>query len=829
LAFSQRHQWDISYELIRGYFLTPAIEQNPMLTAVFLVSVSTLAFEILLARVFSVSQWNHLSFLVISIALFGFAASGTVFSIAAPAVARWRGVHWSRLVVLFSASMLAALTGLTRIPLDYHRLSLEPVQAAYLLAAYLLLALPFLFSGGLVAAAYMAQPQRTGAIYFTAMAGSALGVLLPVPLLSAGSAPDLIVIAALVPLAAPGVIFTDYWRRRPLHDRSAVLAVSAAGLLVLAAAAWLLTPGARQVRDPQPSEFKFLSQIQSFPGTRVVATSTDIRGRVERVESPHLRFAPGLSLRHTEPPPHAAAVLTDGDRPVFLYDRGSDSAASFARNTLSYAGYELHGSPGSVLILLAGGGLAVPCALASGAGRIRILHANPHVADQIRTHYGLPVTAGNPRSYIAQSAERFDVVHVESWGATMPGADALDQDHLLTIEAFSEYLRRLAPGGVLIVSRRLLLPPADSLRLWAAARKALGREGSAHPERCIFILRGWDTYTLLVFREAPADLIPLQEIARRGNFDVVYAHGVDEALNNRYNVFDAPYHFREHLRLESALNASAAEDYFRDYVLDVAPQTDRQPFPGHFLKWRRLPDLYRMLGSRLHAFGLSGEVMVAVALTEAALICALLLLPPLRVISRKKEKISLPGTLFFLGIGAGFMLAELFFVYLGTFFLGDPVVSLTLTLAGTLVSSGLGGLWAGRRTPALLPASLAAAALALGLAAASLMLFSSELLALPALARGSLLLLAVMLPGFVMGMPFPLGMRHLAQSPPAKSYAWAANGCASVLASILSAQIAISAGFAWVLAAAVLSYGVAFLAVLKTRLTNGSVMNTVSS
>jgi succinate dehydrogenase hydrophobic anchor subunit len=152
-----------------------------MLTAVFLVSGSTLAFEVLLARVFSVSQWNHLSFLVISIALFGFAASGTFFSIAAPVVARWRSGHWSLLVALFSASMLAAVTGLRQIPLDYHRLSLEPVQAAYLLAAYLLLALPFFFSGGLVAAAYMAQPRRSGVIYFTSMAGSAV-VLMPVPL-----------------------------------------------------------------------------------------------------------------------------------------------------------------------------------------------------------------------------------------------------------------------------------------------------------------------------------------------------------------------------------------------------------------------------------------------------------------------------------------------------------------------------------------------------------------------------------------------------------------------------------------------------------------------
>jgi hypothetical protein len=810
--------------------MTPADRQIPILAALFLVSASTLAFEVLLARVFSVSQWNHLSFLVISIALFGFAASGTFFSIAAPAVERWRAGHWSLLVVLFSASMPAALVGLAQIPLDYHRLSLEPVQAAYLLAAYLLLALPFFFSGGLVAAAYMAQPGRSGLIYFASMAGSALGVLLPVPLLPFFSESVLIVIAALGPLAAPAIILTaDRRSREPgRHGRSAARAAGVAGALTLVACLWLLTPGAERVRGLEPSEFKFLSQVRSFPDTRITATSSDIRGRVDRVESPHLRFAPGLSLTHTEALPPATAVLTDGDRPVFLYDRHPAAKLLFARDTLSYAGYELVGRPAGVLILLSGGGLAVPCALASGAGRIRVLHPNPVVADLIGSHYSLPVTAGNPRSYLAHSAERFDIVHLESWGGAMAGADALDQDHLLTIEAFGEYLRRLAMGGVLIVSRRLRLPPADSLRLWAAAREALARAGASEPERCIVILRSWDTYTLMVFREPPADTLPLQEIARRGNFDVVYAQGAAESLSNRYNVFDAPYHFREHQRLESALHAAAAAGYFSDYVLEVAPQSDRQPFPGHLLKWTRLPDLYRMLGSRLHAFGGSGEVVVAVALAEAALASALLLLAPLRMISRRKEKVSFHGTLFFLGIGAGFMLAELLFVYLGTFFMGDPVVSLTLTLAATLVASGLGGLWAGRRNPTRLRASLAAAPLVLSLTAGGLMAFSPHVLALPAPVRGIVLLLAVALPGFLMGMPFPLGMRHLAQSPPAKSYAWAANGCAAVLASILSAQIAISAGFAWLLAAAAIAYGVAFLALHNAPLTIGIGKHTVS-
>ena len=51
-----------------------------LLVSVFFVSLSTLAFEVLLTRVFSIGQWNHLSFLVISIALFGFGFVGEMLA-----------------------------------------------------------------------------------------------------------------------------------------------------------------------------------------------------------------------------------------------------------------------------------------------------------------------------------------------------------------------------------------------------------------------------------------------------------------------------------------------------------------------------------------------------------------------------------------------------------------------------------------------------------------------------------------------------------------------------------------------------------------------------
>ena len=298
-----------------------------MLIAVFLVSASTIAVEILLTRVFAVTQWNHLSFLVISIALFGFAASGTFFSIVRPAIEKWRRPHWSLMAVFYSASLLAVVVGLNRIPLDYHRLTLEPVQAAYLLAVYLLLALPFFFSGGLTAAAYTAEPGRSGLIYFTSMAGSAVGVLLPVALLPICNESALITAVALAPLMAPVIMLTTDELTRRHGDaesgRAASLAAAAAGSLTLMAGLWLLTPAAEEIRGLRPSEFKFISQVRSFPDTRVATVAADIRGRVERVASPHLRFAPGLSLKHTEPLPPAKVVLTDGDRPLYLYDRSA--------------------------------------------------------------------------------------------------------------------------------------------------------------------------------------------------------------------------------------------------------------------------------------------------------------------------------------------------------------------------------------------------------------------------------------------------------------------------------------------------------------------------
>jgi len=146
--------------------------------AVFLVSCSALAVEVLLARIFSISQWNHLSFMVISIALFGYAASGSAVSILKLRKRAWvRSLagadKLSILLLVYSASTAGAIIALNLIPLDYFRLSLEWMQVLYLMIAYLLLALPFFLSGGLMAIAFAEFSHTSGYLYGASMSGSA--------------------------------------------------------------------------------------------------------------------------------------------------------------------------------------------------------------------------------------------------------------------------------------------------------------------------------------------------------------------------------------------------------------------------------------------------------------------------------------------------------------------------------------------------------------------------------------------------------------------------------------------------------------------------------
>ena len=800
-----------------------------ILPAVFSVSLTSLCYEVLLTRFFSFSQWNHLSFMVISIVLFGFGASGSVLSLVERGRPGWSATilqapEFALFPVFCSLTISGSFVLVKNIPLDYFRMPLDWLQGLYLLLTFLILLVPFFCAGTVISLAFAGMSLRSGWIYFASMLGSAVGALLPAGLLPLLGEGRIVFCCALMLLLVPFLQLLVF-RRPDVKVRSGgsrgyrwILA-AASLLFLLTGAPLLYREGA--FLEIQPSAYKLLPQVLQFPDTSLVSRSNTIRGRLDRLESPYIRFAPGLSLKYPGALPPATFLVQDADALSVLYDLEDDRAAAFSRFLHCYAGYQLRAGEdatlrdaeraNSVLILQAGGGLSLPCAVSAAAGDITLLVEHPEAAALYRERFsqagGSPppfirVVAGNLRRSVAADPRLYDRIQVEAWGPSVPGMASLDQEHLLTVEAFAEYLLHLKPEGILILSRKLLLPPSDMLKTFAAAYTGLQSIGVESPAGHMLLIRGWDSYTLLCSPTAfdGNALTDLREFCRRRNFDPVFFEGIEPAEANRFNSFTEAFHFREIQRLYRALRENREAAYFRDYYLNIAPARDDRPFHSRFTRLWKLGIAFRSTGSRLYSLFLSGETIVLVVLAIAVMLGLLVLLLP-RLLAGRRGSVREGGSLgsagallYFLAAGAGFMFVEMAFLQGYTFVFGNPVIAFTVVLAELLVLSGIGGAISARWNRRCLPVILIAALICATLLFALFGRLEQQLLRSCALtqALGTFGLLAPI--ALLLGVPFPVGLRLLITSPRLRAYGWGANGVASVAASILAIPLAMTWG-----------------------------------
>jgi hypothetical protein len=757
--------------------------------------------------------------MVISIALFGFAAAGTFLNIMDTHKKDWE----QRLsasgpvkifILLYSVTAIGSFIVLNRIPLDYFRLPLEPVQIFYVLTAYLVLALPFFFAGLVISLAYAFIPEKTGFVYFASMAGSACGAILPVPFLPLLGEGKFIILAALIPLI---IIPFEKTPAKKIHMTTKTISfgkrftLQVFGLFIVIIAGLLVSMGDGIGIKVIPSTYKDLSRVLKFPDTRIFETVTGLRGRFDSVQSPYIRFAPGLSLKFKGTLPEQLAIFKDGDTPFFIYKPHPQKDVWFSKFTLPYAGYMLARNPEHILLIQDGGGSAIPCAMASGAPNITVVEQNPQIAHMVLKNYNIPVVNQNPKAFLARSDTHYDIIHIENWGSSLPGSDALTQGYLFTTESFSEYLNHLTENGILIMARKLLLPPADSVRLWAEAYESLRSLEFKNPEQHIAVLRNWSTFTLIVSVKPFSNTALLKDFARNMNFDLVFLPGITKEMVNRFNIFDAPYYFFELNRLAEAYRSETEKAYFETYSLDVAPQSDSRPFPGRFLKWAKLKALYKTTGSRFYSLFMSGELVVCVVFLQALVIAIFLLILPVFTLKKQDKKPNISQMFYFLAVGAGFMFVELFFIKKYILIFGDPVISFTVVLTGILIFSGWGGYCSQKIGPGGLRNVLLALIAVLILVFLGLDPMIRAILGCCKILQYALAILLLIPPCFLVGLPFPLGMRYLLNRPAHRAHAWTANGCASVLTSILSAQIALSLGIPIIILCAAAAYLLAFL------------------
>jgi hypothetical protein len=762
-----------------------------------LTTMATLLLELSLTRIFSVVFYYHFAFLAISIALFGLGVGG-VFSYI---VAGWKTPLFRKLGYF---SMLNSL--LVMVALAVVLAQKEEVGAWGLTLVYFTTALPFFVSGTIVSLAISEAVERIGRAYFFDLMGASAGCLVLVPFLNHFGGISTVMLVAVL-FAAAGAIW---------HSMAGSVKLRAAAVaLALALFSFVFYNGAHDI----------------------IA----------------IRYAKGQKLKREEFVRwNSFSRIAVRDYSIFIDADASTGIASFdfahltprERHELLEQGPALPYAvrPGAkALIIGPGGGWDIARALASGSRDITGVEINPIIANTImRDRYAVQsrgiylrpdvrIFVEDGRSFVRRSQERYQVVQatlVDTWASTAAGAFALSENNLYTTDALRDYLLHLTDDGMAAFTRWGLDPPRESLRLVSLAMAALHQLGEPEPWRHIIVgregsVKGWGAQdTVLISRQpfGAADLARARAALAAANMQPIYLP--DERI---------PGPFTDLLR------SSDPAVYERNYRYNITPVGDNQPFFFYTVQPR---DVLAFLA---HASQTSADykinkavpLLYALMAISVAATVIILALPPLVLGARlPRHKGVLGFLLYFICIGAGYILIEMALIQKFVLFVGHPTYALTVVIFSMLLSSGLGSYFSRRilgHSRRRLHRALLLIAILVALLAAVVTPVLEAGVGLPLALKFAITVALISPAGFVMGMPFPTALKRLEEwHKPSVRWAWSLNAAASVLGSVGSLVCAIYLGLVQTLLAGGLLYLAALVVAMRTeKVHDNSVVNTV--
>jgi predicted membrane-bound spermidine synthase len=741
-----------------------------------LLSAASLALSLLFTRIFSVTMFYHVAFLLVSLAMLGIAVAGVVIYLLPGLFSPRRRLLLAGLAsVAIGPLALRALKVTVENPLS---LALNDENLRRLVKLYGATSLPFLASGFAISLAIASAGKDIGRIYAYDLIGAAAGCIAIIPLTARLSAPGAIVLAGAL-AAVGGALLASACTD---HPRSAK-AVAALGALVA-----LGLVGAVLPRTVHREYFRFAQGTKFLREDQVQLERWNAFSRIT--------VSPGTNDFHW--------IHIDSDAATAIWRREYLDPAFRPEdytNKVSMVVYAVR-NEGPALIIGPGGGPDVLFALRQGVPRVVGVEVNPLIVGIMRGSeaawsgglYNDPrvqIVVDDGRSFIRRSPERYSSIQatlVDTWAASASGAFTLSENSLYTVEAYSDYLAHLRDDGMLSITRWYGPEVHRSLLLGRAALSLRGV--SEHLQRQHFWIAGdGRAATVLLKRNpfTPAELERLEAFAQRTGMGVMYR--ADRAAGNLPE-------------LGRTIEAPVAEVIAQE-ARDLSPVTDDRPF---FFFHTKSQDFYTILRrvSTLHNQDTGLVILQVIVLLSLAFAFVLVVLPLAvfrRAALRGERLPKLRLVLYFACLGLGFILVELGLMQRFILFLGHPIYALSVVLSTLLLASGVGSALSTRllgrfgvagsvrRVVAVLLALLLVYALSLG----PLFLATLGLPLAMRIAVASLLVGAI---GVPMGTLLPLGVQASNRfGQDVTAWGWGVNGATSVVGSTLSMSISINYGF----------------------------------
>jgi SAM-dependent methyltransferase len=714
--------------------------------AVFLVALSGLIFEVSLTRIYSATIWYHFAFMAISVALLGWGLGGVSLHLARRRI-RPSPDRAAICALLYAACIVLCLWIIVEFPFRPERLAL------YFIAPLL----PFFLAGIVLSTIFHLHRERSTTLYLADLGGAALGALSVTFLLELFGGETTVLIAALAPAVAAGLLSKRY-------RLEAVLWFA----LLLGIAFFNGRIGLLHVA---PGTLKAMQRhMQDTPGARVTQTGWNAYSRIDAVEG---FAAPVLARLYIDSDAWTNVQQWDGRMESIRGVR--DWFRAFPFRFTPHA---------NTLVIGPGGGSDVIVALGSGSRRVTAVELNPLMIQFVR-HYGaragnlydrpdVEVIQSEGRTFISRTDRKFDLIFmgfVDTWASVASGGLSLSENYLYTTQALRAYYEHLTDDGLLAIARWSV----DVPRLFSNSVALLGRREAS--ERIVVLLER---------HSAPNEPPQMMFILRKRPFSqdetaAIMTWPLAEPLIVPGRHADPPY--ADVFSGRKTMGQVIAEAPQRmDPVFDDSPfyfATER-PWGIPYRTQKAIGALVLPVVGLLGLFVLAGKPKGTPVRPYAASI------------------------LYFASLGAGFIAIELTLLQHLTLLLGHPIFTLSILLFTILAAGGAGSALS-NRVPA--PAACFTVAILGSLGALALPRVVPALLPLALSVRVAAAVALTLPLGAMMGMPFPKGLLLAGEGalPPPPFY-WGLNGIMSVIGSITTVFIALVSGFQVAMLAASVCY-----------------------
>ncbi len=770
-----------------------------LLAGIFIICLSVLVFEIALTRIFSVLLRFHFVFLAVSLAICGLGLGGLV-----DFLIRRRWPHTTdsssflaSCALLFSLLTPTGIVLLMATPLAAHLTSVWVITAACLPA--------FVAAGIFLSHAFARYSSFSGHLYFADLLGAAIGSCLVIVILQLVGGFNTPFICGIGGALAALMVAAG--------ERKVIMAIAGLLAAILMTGALMANQRVRFVDLPRvplaagPTT-KPLHRELTDPriNSRIICTEWNAFARTDVVATPRKGkyFEPSDDLY----------IYTDGDVPsnMLAFDGDLEAIRNKYNDFIGFLPFR-HVQPKKVLLIGPGGGLDILMALAVGSDQIDGAELNPAIPRIVRKfqdfcgpiydYQNVDIKVAEGRSYVSRSSERYDLIYMAltKTATTASSSLALSESYAHTVEAFVQYYGHLSDRGQLAF---VCQHPLILMRALLTARQAIMQETGASSTEAV--------------KHLAVASIPRHEymlgphrhmlIMSRRPFTAQQA----EKLGKQAVVMDlVPGYFPE-VFTPLPFSWLTEQNLTAEQFVTQYNQWHRRP-PAN--RWNFLPCTDDRPFFVDCTFGIPSQFrhfLWVLAMATLLLSAAAWLWLRQQDSSVLQQVRFWPAVAYFALLGVGFMLLEITLIQKLVLLLGYPVLTLSVILFSLLLGGGLGSLVSQSWPDETVHRRAALAALGIVMTTGALYLLLPPIIAgalhLDITLRSALAMVLLLPTGFVLGIPFPSGIRMIGSSNgDLVPWMWGINGLASVIGSVGAMVGAKLIGFGVVMLLGAACYG----------------------